>query len=367
MEQSRVIDYLGQKTPPVSEGALMQALTSEYEDFLKPLHLYVAHYNAIPSETIMYDMDAVGGAKWFAKHYYSDIVNEYRKNFQFARKDSLEVFYCLRGEIMVYFDIIDNEVTFYYQRANAEKVGYLIKKLKRFQREPVSLPEMYIMLYENGRLETEKVPIHLLNLDIATHYNDDFIKIDQIIQEKLNGHKERGLVLLHGAPGTGKTSYLRHLIASINKRVIFMPPSIAMEIGEPSLMTFLIKNSNSIFVIEDAESLVKSREGRLFSPVASILNICDGLISDFLNIQVICTFNTDISKIDTALLRKGRLIARYEFKELAVDKAQALSDSLGFNRRISRPTCLSDIYNQDEKDFEQLQRVCIGFKPSQTA
>ena len=65
--------------------------------------------------------------------------------------------------------------------------------------------------------------------------------------------------------------------------------------------------------------------------VSALLNITDGLLSDWLNIQLICSFNSDISKIDSALMRKGRLIAKYEFKELEVEKANALSLKLRFN------------------------------------
>jgi hypothetical protein len=40
--------------------------------------------------------------------------------------------------------------------------------------------------------------------------------------------------------------------------------------------------------------------------------------------------NLGLSKVDSALMRKGRLIAKYEFKALEVAKAQQLSDKLGF-------------------------------------
>jgi len=350
-----------------SPEALMNAIPDEYDGFLKPRRLFVAHYNGIPCEISLENIDGIAALKWFTKHNIKEIIYEYKKNFQSDVRVVCEAIFCLRNEIMVHFNVLDEEVQLFYQARGVKKVGELIKKLKRFQYERLWLPEMFIMLYENGNLGIEKVPINLLNLDIASNYNDDFVEIDKMIQDKLNGHKENGLVLLHGAPGTGKTSYLRYLIASVNKKVIFMPPNIAMEIGEPSLMAFLIKHSNSIFVIEDAENLVKSREGRFYSPVASLLNLCDGLISDFLKIQMICTCNTDISKIDAALLSKGRLIASYAFRALSIEKAQALSDGLGFKRNITAPTCLSDIYNMDEKNFEQIQRACIGFKPSQTA
>ena len=109
------------------------------------------------------------------------------------------------------------------------------------------------------------------------------------------------------------------------------------------------------FIIIDRE-----KDGR--SPVSALLNISDGLLSDCLNIQVICSFNTDISKIDSALMRKGRLIAKYEFKELATEKAQALSDKLSFNTTICKPMTLTEIYNQNEPGFEyKKQRNPIGF------
>jgi hypothetical protein len=138
---------------------------------------------------------------------------------------------------------------------------------------------------------------------------------------------------------------------------------MAGTITNPDLISILIGNPNSIFVIEDAENIVVDREKDGHSPVTALLNISDGLLSDCLNIQVICSFNTDISKIDNALLRKGRLIAKYEFKELTVDKASQLSRKLGFQTRIDQPMTLTAIYNQEERDFHQVKRYKpIGFR-----
>jgi hypothetical protein len=137
---------------------------------------------------------------------------------------------------------------------------------------------------------------------------------------------------------------------------------MATAITNPDLIPILIKNPNSIFVIEDAENIIMDREKNGHSPVSALLNISDGLLADCLNIQVICSFNTDISKVDSALLRKGRLIAKYEFKELEVQKAQSLSIKLGFDTTVNCPMTLTAIYNQEEKDFQQTKRkVSIGF------
>jgi hypothetical protein len=138
---------------------------------------------------------------------------------------------------------------------------------------------------------------------------------------------------------------------------------MASAITNPDLISILICNSNSIFVIEDAENIVVDREKDGRSPVSALLNISDGLLSDCLNVQIICSFNTDISKVDSALMRKGRLIAKYEFKELDVYKANALSQKLGFNTRFDTPIALTGIYNQGEKEFQNLKRDnLIGFR-----
>ena len=216
-------------------------------------------------------------------------------------------------------------------------------------------------------IETKSFKIAKPKLNIQDNYNDDFKEIHQTIVKRLSKKNDKGLVLLHGKPGTGKTSYVRHLISSLKKDVIFLPPNMAGVITNPDLISVLIDNPNSIFVIEDAENIVVDREQDGHSPVTALLNISDGLLSDCLNIQIICSFNTDISKVDSALLRKGRLIAKYEFKELSIEKAQLLSRKLGFDSTFNTPMTLTAIYNQNEQDFQQgKKRTQIGFKAVNT-
>ena len=127
-------------------------------------------------------------------------------------------------------------------------------------------------------------------------------------------------------------------------------------------MSILIQNPNSVLIIEDAENILMNREDTGNSVVSILLNLADGLLSDCLNLQIICTFNTSISNIDEALLRKGRLIAKYEFGKISAEKAQQLSANLGFQTVITEPMTLAEIYNQSEKQFHNpKEKRKIGF------
>jgi ATP-dependent 26S proteasome regulatory subunit len=173
---------------------------------------------------------------------------------------------------------------------------------------------------------------------------------------------DKGIILLHGLPGTGKTTYLRHLIGSLKKKVMFVSPAVAENLMNPDFMDLLIDNPNSVLVIEDAENIILDRRYSSQSSVSNLLNISDGLLSDCLNVQIICTFNSDIAMVDSALMRKGRLIAKYEFGKLAVAKAQQLSNHLGFDTLVNKPMTLAEIANQDEMVFETKKVQVLGFR-----
>ena len=86
----------------------------------------------------------------------------------------------------------------------------------------------------------------------------------------------------------------------------------------------------------------------------------DGLLGDAMHQQIIATFNCDLTTIDPALLRKGRLIANYEFGKLDVDSSKILSDKLGFGvEQIAEPMTLAEIYNQGEKEDSQTDEESV--------
>ena len=90
--------------------------------------------------------------------------------------------------------------------------------------------------------------------------------------------------------------------------------------------------------------------------------LVDGLLADFLNVQLICTFNNSLTLIDSALLRKGRLIAKYEFGKLDIARSQRLSNHFGFDTIITRPMTLAEIAGQNERQAEPDRMEVMGFR-----
>ena len=335
--------------------------------YINEFYLYLAHFNKIPNFVNSINIDCRKALPWFIEQYKANIKDcHYDKIYLDSSKNAEldDVFFFLYEDLLVDFDTNCGRVRFLFRNTDTSRIEEIIQGIKKFKRKKrnVAKPEISLLVNTKNGFGTKSLSITKPKLSINDNYNYDFSEIHQTILKRLSKKNDKGLVLLHGKPGTGKTSYIRYLIASVKKEVVFLPPNMASAITNPDLMTVLIENPNSIFVIEDAENIVVDRERNGASPVSALLNISDGLLSDCLNIQIICSFNTDISKVDSALLRKGRLIAQYEFKELEVTKAQALSYKLGFDSIVTRPMTLTEIYNQNEQDFSaQKQRRSIGF------
>lgn len=387
---SKVVDLSN-----VKNIQLDKIVVSSRNSFLDEYSLFLALFNTIPNKLFDSNNDCNVSIEWFLSTYKAEIKDCYfdfsyikqrlhkgndvcdtpldtvksigeelpREGSNSAEPKFGNIYLTLFEDTLVLFDKKNDKVRILYRKTPLEKVILILDGVRKFPlREKGYAAEINLLVNGDFGIHTIKIPINRPELNIEDNYNDDFIPIHNTILRKLNENNQKGVVILHGKPGTGKTNYIRHLITSIQKNVIFLPPNMAASMVNPEFINLLTENINSVLVIEDAENILTDRKANGGSPVSALLNIADGLLSDCLSIQIVCSFNTDISKIDTALLRKGRLIGKYEFNELSTAKSQALSDKLGFNTTINEPMTLAAIYNQDDLDFSKERRNTIGFK-----
>lgn len=325
---------------------------------------YIHQFRQTPCISYIGSIDAGKAFAWIEAGHAGEVIETYQRNwydwseekqvadvtiFKLAGKKMIEVG---DGYVQILFD--KNDFAF-ANRLISEFAGY---KAPAKEEEY----EISIITFSNNRLNLKRLEIKPVSLDIDLYYNDDFREVDAVIKSRLAQENDKGIVLLHGLPGTGKTTYLRHLIGSLKKRVLFVSPNVAGNLMSPEFVDLLIDNPNVVLVIEDAENIIMDRNYSSDSSVSNLLNISDGLMSDCLNVQIICTFNSTLNRVDQALLRKGRLIAKYEFGKLAVNKARKLSDHLGLNQEISQPLTLAEITNPEENYHQPAKVQVIGFR-----
>jgi hypothetical protein len=221
---------------------------------------------------------------------------------------------------------------------------------------------VHLVVSTSRGYDTMEFELPNADINVEINYGKSFKPVHEKIIGELSKKNGKGLVLLHGTPGTGKTHYLRYIASTIpNKKILFVPPFLTDFITSPEMIPFLVENSNSILFIEDAERVVTDRTIGGSSGVSNILNITDGILSEILNIQIVATFNMDKHKIDSALLRKGRLIAEHCFEALSKEDAQVVLDSLGKQYTAEGKMTLTEIYNIDEVEYKTNRQTRIGF------
>ncbi len=242
----------------------------------------------------------------------------------------------------------------YYNSRKDDLADKLTEFSEKYLEQYASIEaKISILMKENDDLRFKKHKIKPLPINLKTMYNTDFLPVHKKILHDLT-NTNKGVVMLHGISGSGKTNYLKWLTSQVpDKDFIFVPNNMIELLLEPSLINLLIDNKNSVIVLEDCENYILERDVAQSNTdvVASILNIADGILSDVLECQFICTFNAKLAKIDHALLRKGRLIAEYYFKELDVEQCNAYLTSIDKEPTVSRAMSLAELTNLDNAEF----------------
>jgi hypothetical protein len=333
--KDKVIEYIdknGGQLVQIGEEVLISKSIEELEDDEEPF--------IIGGEIILPNFDYEEGSIYFYKDNFIQISSENSKE-----KDKCKL-------------------TFYYPTSKIcidEEFAQFMDIDKR--------PNIFMVNQDYGNFNFSKFNINLPEtFDLELNYGEDFSKVSDKMIKSLHENSS-GLYMLHGVPGTGKTTYIRYLASVLKKDVIFFPTSFVDEITNPSILSLLKKKTDCVMILEDAEkALTKRSLSDQPSLVSTLLNMTDGILGDVLKLNVIVTYNCDRQDIDEALLRKGRLKAEYSFQGLKKHQAEKLIKTLDIDIKAEDNMTLADIYyaKSDEEligNIKSLEKPKIGFMP----
>jgi hypothetical protein len=140
------------------------------------------------------------------------------------------------------------------------------------------------------------------------------------------------LLLLHGPPGTGKTTALRSLAREwaawcqfdcvLDPEVLFGNPGYLMEVAVGTDGDEEEKRRWRLLILEDCDELIRGEAKKSTGQgLSRLLNLTDGMLGQGRDVLVAITTNEDLTHLHPAVVRPGRCLAQIEVGPLSQAEA----------------------------------------------
>lgn len=193
--------------------------------------------------------------------------------------------------------------------------------------------------------------------ELCPEYYPDMENPAQVLADYMASNE--AVLLLAGPPGTGKTTFLRHMIHAYGLKAHVIYDETLMQ-SDSLFQDFLFNSNggiqvpghrtrgqgNNAMIIEDADNILTSRERDGNTMMSRFLNVSDGLIK-LPNRKLIFTTNIlNPENMDQAILRPGRCFGIIHTRTLNLTEAQAAAERAGMPIPTERREyTLAEIFN----------------------
>jgi energy-coupling factor transporter ATP-binding protein EcfA2 len=342
------------------------------EDQLLNEYLFCWHkFQSMPNKVILYNV--------YLSNDFIEKLEKYKIDLNIATEifstfDSPiindKILSKISDDIFISYVILDknsensvvDEVTIFYK--NIEDVGKINDIIEIISDSIISPDKneqeskLNIICLNQGELNIESLSSESNFESIEYYYNKKTFKKTKEVIKKIKKEK-KGLYILYGQRGCGKTTIINYISSKVEKNIIFIPGNmIEHTINNPDFRNFLKNYPDSILLIDDCELIFNKIYNRSNISTNNLIQLVDGFLSKIVNIDIMAIFNiNDESEIDPNLLECNSLIDIVEFEPLNSTESTELSEIIGHNRKYKSEQKLINII----RNIKQHSKFDIGF------